>query len=219
MGITKTTGLILAVASAYGTLVAMTAISNAPEAVATVGAGHSVVVGDFVELTSGWGRLNGRFVRVKTVATNDLTLEGVNTTSTTNYPAGTGVGWIRRVAAATGLTNMSQIKLISSSGGDMQFEDITAVDDVVARQMPTIRSPVTMQLTVFDDPSLAWYTVLTAADDAGTPVGFRMAFQNGAKLFFNSYVSVARVPTIEANMSLKTNISLAFASDPIRYAT
>lgn len=223
MSITKTTGLVLAAVSTCATAVNMTAITNASEAVATLQAGHGVLVGDLLEMTSGWGRLNGRLVRAKTVATNDVTLEGVNTTSTVNYPAGAGTGagtgTVRRANASTGLINMSQIKLISTSGGELAFEDVTAVDDVVARQITTIRSPVQLQITIFDDPTLAWYATLLAADEAGTPLGFRMGFPNGSKLLFNAYVSVARVPTIEANMSLKTNISLAFSGDPIRYPT
>lgn len=219
MTISKTTGLILAAVSTYATAVNMTAITNASEAVATLQAGHGVVVGDFLEMTSGWGRLNGRLVRAKTVATNDITLEGVNTTSTTNYPAGTGTGTVRRVNVATGLVNMSQIKIIATSGGDLSFEDVTAVDDVIAKQIPTIRSPVKMDLTVFDDPTLAWYATLLAADDAGTPIGFRIAFPNGAKMLFNAYVSIARVPIIEVNSSVKTMITLTFSADPIRYST
>lgn len=219
MSITKTTGLVLAVVNAYGAAVAMSAVTNAAEGVATLAAAHGVVVGDLLEVTSGWGRLDKRLVRAKTVVTNDVTLEGVNTTSTTAYPAGSGTGTVRRVNVATSLTNMSQIKLISASGGEMAFEDITAVDDVVAKQMPTIRSPVVMTLTVFDDPTLAWYATLVAADDAGTPIGFRMAFPNGSKLLFNAYVSVSRVPQIESNSSLKTTIQLTFAAEPIRYTT
>ena len=219
MSITKTTGLVLAAVSTCATAVNMTAITNASEAVATLQAGHGVLVGDLLEMTSGWGRLNGRLVRAKTVSTNDVTLEGVNTTSTVNYPAGAGTGTVRRANASTGLINMSQIKLISTSGGELAFEDVTAVDDVVARQIPTIRSPVQLQITIFDDPTLAWYATLLAADEAGTPLGFRMGFPNGSKLLFNAYVSVARVPTIEANMSLKANIWLAFSADPIRYTT
>lgn len=219
MSIIKTTGLVLAAVSTYGSSVNMTAVTNATEAVATLAAAHGVVAGDLMEMTSGWGRLNGRLIRAKSVSTNDVTLEGVNTTSTLNYPAGTGTGTIRRVNVATGLVNMSQIKLVNTSGGDMSYEDVTAVDDVVARQIPTIRSPVQMQLTIFDDPALAWLATLVAADDAGTPLGFRMSFPGGSKLLFQAYVSVARVPTIEANMSLKTNISLSFSADPIRYTT
>ena len=44
---------------------------------------HGVVVGDFVELTSGWDLANGRVFRVSAVATNDITFESINTSSTT----------------------------------------------------------------------------------------------------------------------------------------
>jgi hypothetical protein len=219
MAITRSTGLVVAAANTYGAAVNMTAVTNAAEAVATLAAAHGVVVGDMLEITSGWGRLNQRFVRAKVVNVNDVTLEGVNTTSTTLFPAGAGTGTIRRVAAATGLVSMSQIKLISTSGGEMSYEDITSMDDVVSKQMPTIRSPVQMQLTCFDDPTLAWYATLVAADDAATPLGFRMSFPNGSKIYFNAFVSVSRVPQIEVNASLKTNISLSFAAEPIRYTT
>ncbi len=114
MSITKTTGLVLAAVSTCATAVNMTAITNASEAVATLQAGHGVLVGDLLEMTSGWGRLNGRLVRAKTVATNDVTLEGVNTTSTVNYPAGAGTGTVRLANASTGLINMSQIKLCAA---------------------------------------------------------------------------------------------------------
>ena len=84
MAITISTGTVAAIASTYGSAVNMTAITNASEAVATLAAAHGVVVGDFLEVTSGWGRLDKRIVRAKTVATNDVTFEGINTTSTTN---------------------------------------------------------------------------------------------------------------------------------------
>ena len=156
MTITLSTGTIIAIAKTYGSAVTMSALSNAAEAVATLAVGHGCVVGDYLEVTSGWGRLNGRIVRVKTVATNDITFEGINTVSTTVYPAGTGTGTIRRI---TVWTNLSQIQEIGSSGGDLQYADITAIDDVVAQHMPTIRSPVTMNLKTFDDPTLAWAAV------------------------------------------------------------
>jgi hypothetical protein len=92
MAFTLSTGTALAIAQTYGTAVNMTALTNAAEAVATLAAGHSVVVGDFLEVTSGWGTMNGRIVRVKTVASNDITFEAINTTSLSRFPAGAGVG-------------------------------------------------------------------------------------------------------------------------------
>lgn len=216
MAITLSTGTLIAIAKTYGSAVSLTALSNAAEAVATLGAGHGVVVGDYLEVTSGWGRLNGRIVRAKTVATNDVTFESINTVSTTVYPAGTGTGTVRRITA---WTNLSQIQEISSSGGDLQYVDITAIDDVVARQMPTVRSPVTMNLTTFDDPTLAWYADVVAADEARTPYGLRLSAPNGSKLVANAYWSLQRVPQIGSNQPAKTQIGLTYAAEPVRYAS
>jgi hypothetical protein len=216
MSITLTTGTILAIASTYGASVNMSALTNATEAVATLAAAHGVVVGDYLEVTSGWGRLDKRIVRAKTVVTNDVTFELINTVSTTTYPAGTGVGSIRRITA---WTNLSQVKDLSVSGGDMQFADITAIDDVVSKQAPTIRSPVSMSLTTFDDPTLGWYTTVTSADDSRTPTGLKMSMPNGSKLVANAYWSVQRVPMVATNDALKTSIALTYASEPVRYPT
>lgn len=216
MAITLATNTIIAIASTYAASVAMTALTNAAEAVATLAAGHGCVVGDYVEITSGWDRLNGRLARVKAVATNDVTLEGIATTSTTMYPAGTGTGSVRRITA---WTNLSQIGAgISVSGGDQQFADVTTIADATAKQIPTVRSATSVTLPTFDDPSLAWVATVRTASETATATGVRMSFPNGSKLVANAYWSLQEVPTIE-DSTLRGSISLSFTSNPTRYAT
>jgi len=217
MGFTRAIAVQLAAAQTYGTSKNMTAITNAAEAVATLKASHGVVVGDYLELTSGWGRLNGRIVRVKTVSTNDVTLEGINTSSTTLYPAGLGTGTVRKITPATGLINMSQVKLINTSGGEMGFEDMTCIDDVQGKEAPTIPGPTRLTLTVFDDPTRPWYAVLQAAADATTPLAFRQRYPNGVLQLINAYVALQRFPQIEFGMALKTNITLSLVAEQTRY--
>ena len=174
MAITKAQGTQIAIASTYGTAVNITAITNATEAVATLGAGHGVVVGDFLEITSGWDLLNGRIVRAKTVSTNDITLEGVNTTSTTRYPAGTGTGTARRITA---WTNLSQItNALSVAGGEQNFADITTLTDSVQKQIPTTRSPVQVTLPLYDDPALPWFNTVRDVSDTTIATAVRMVF-------------------------------------------
>jgi len=216
MAFTLSTGATVNIAKTYSSSVNMTALTNAAEAVATLGAGHGVTVGDYLEITSGWGKLDKMVVRVKALATNDATLEGVNTTSTSAYPAGGGVGSVRRITAWSQIT---QVKDLSSSGGDQQFADATTLSDVVQRQIPTTRSAVTMNLTVFDDPSLAWYADATKASDSSTPYGLRIDLANGSKVVANAYWSLQKVPMIAKNEVLGTQMSLTYAADPIRYAT
>jgi hypothetical protein len=219
MGFTRAIAVQLAVAQTYGTSKNMTAITNAAEAVATLEASHGVVAGDYLEMTSGWGRLNGRIVRAKTVATNDVTLDGINTTNTTLYPAGLGTGTVRKITPATGLINMSQVKLVNTSGGEMDFENMTCIDDVQGKEAPTIPGPTRLTLTVFDDPTLAWAAVLQAAADATTPLAFRLRYPNGVLQLFNAYVALQRFPQIEFGMALKTNITLALIAEQTRYAS
>lgn len=216
MAITLATGTLVAIASTYGTAVNMTAITNASSAVATLASGHSVVVGDFLEVTSGWDRLNGRIVRVSAVATNDITFEGINTTSTSLYPAGTGTGTIRRITA---WTNLSQITSdLGVSGGDQQFADITTLSDRTQKRIPTVRSAVGVTLPFFDDPSLSWYSTVQTASETATATAVRMIFPNNSRLVANAYWSLQTVPVIE-DSTLRGSISLSFLADPTRYAT
>lgn len=219
MAKTLATGTILAIAKTYGASVAMSAITNsalAGEAVATLAPAHGCVVGDYIEIKSGWGKLDGQIHRVKTVATNDVTLEKFDTNNQTNFPAGTGAGTIRRITA---WTNLSQVKSLGSSGGDQQYADVTAIDDVVERKMPTVRSAVTADYEVFDDPSLAWYADVTAASDASTPYGIRYSFPNGSKLVASAYWSLLKVPMVTKNEALTSKISVSFDAPPMRYAS
>ena len=216
MAITRSTGTLVAIASTYGSASNMTAITNAAAAVATIASGHGIVVGDFLEVNSGWDRLNGRIVRVSNVATDNITFEGINTTSTAFYPTGTGTGTVRRITA---WTSISQITAgLSVSGGDPQFTDITTLTDTIQKQIPTTRTPVQVTLPVFYDPALGWWAPVLAASDGATPVALRMIFSNGSRIVANGYWSLRQVPTVE-DSTLRGEISVSFFSDPTTYAT
>lgn len=207
-----------AIANAYGPSVAMSAVTNAAEAVATLAAGHLAVVGDVLELTSGWARADRRIFRVKTVATNDVTLEGFNTTSTTQFPAGGGVGSVRRIAASA-WTTLTQIADINRSGGELQFTPSDTLDDVDGRQIPTMRSPAAMSLSIYDDPALAWFATVNAASDARTPTALRITLAGGGKIYANAIWSIDSQPDIKKNELLKVNLQLTYVSAPTRYSS
>lgn len=216
MAISKSVGTVVAIASTYGSSVSMTAITNATEAVATLGAGHGVVVGDYLEVTSGWDLLNGRIVRAKTVATNDVTFESINTTSTTNYPASSGTGTIRRITA---WTNLSQLTAdFSISGGDQEYADITTLADVIRKQIPTTRTPIAITMPTFFDASLAWVSTVTSAADGGSAVGIRMSLPNSNKIVGNLFWSIKSIPTI-SDATLRGEVSGTFSALPVVYAT
>lgn len=216
MSITLTTGSTLAVAKTYQAPLSFTAASNATDCSLTV-SGSTIVAGDYVEVNSGWGLLDKRIVRAKAgTGATALILEGIDTSDTAKYPSGAGVGTVRKITAWTQIT---QVKSISASGGSQQFTDVTSIVDVVARQIPTIRDAVNMTVDVYDDPTLAWYADVSAADTARSPYGMMLSFSNGSKTLANAYWSLQKVPTMALNEALMTQISLAYAAEPIRYAS
>lgn len=109
------TGSTFNVATTYGAVKAVTAISNAAEAVVTC-ATHDFVIGDVVVLYSGWERLNRRAFRVKSVvAGTSFVLENVDTTDLETFPVGSSAGTVKKVTA---FTQIPTIMNPSSSGGD-----------------------------------------------------------------------------------------------------
>jgi hypothetical protein len=216
MAFTLATGTQAAVATAYGSASNVTGATNAASAVLALAAGHGTVVGDFLEYNSGWDLATGRIFRVSAVATNDVTLEGLNTTNTTNFPPGAGTGTVRRITTWTPIT---QIQSIETSGGDQQFADITTIVDRTQKQIPTTRTPQEINMTVFDDPSLPWYAPLVALSDSSAFAALRFVFPNGSRLVANGYWSVQKTPTVAANQPLTAQIGFSALAETTRYAT
>lgn len=215
MAITLAVGTTIAIASTYGAAKTMSAISNAAAAVATLEASHGVIVNDIIEVTSGWQRLTNRVVRVSNVATNDVTLDGVVTTSTARYPAGTGVGSVREITAWAEIGQLTRD--IQVSGGEQQFADITTLQDVVDQEIPTRRSPVRVSLPLFFDAALSFVPIVREAAETTALTAVRFLYPNGNVLYANAYWTQQDIPTIE-DSTLRGRIDLALRGVPTLYA-
>jgi hypothetical protein len=214
MSITLAVGTTVSVGSTYGASKAISAISNAATAVATFEAAHGIIVGDIVHITSGWELLNNRVVRVSAVATNDISLEGVNTTDTELYPTGAGVGSGREVTAWTEVTQIT--RQINVSGGEQTYADTSTLKNRQDTRIPVSRTPVDVVLPVFDDPTLAWVAAVQAVDSIETAGVF--VYPNGRRVYYAGFWTVGDVATVE-DSTLRNAVSVSFASRPISYAS
>lgn len=174
------TGLTLFIASAYASLQATTIVTNASEAVVTCAA-HGYSNGDVVEITSGWGRLNRRNFRVKSVATNTFVLEGADTTSTTFYPSGVGIGSVRKI---TTFTQVQQILGVTSSGGDPKAVTYKYLESDVDYTINDGFGATSYAIEVdADSISTAGYTALKSLTEVQTDACLLMQTRNGAKIY------------------------------------
>lgn len=213
-GIQMPNGATFEIASAYGTAIPFSSLSNANPAVATAAA-HGLAEGDIIAVNSGWTRLDGRAVRVADIASETFALGGVNTVNVQQYPAGSGVGSAREV---TSFTEISQITELNSTGGDQQFLTYGFLADDDDRQMPTTKNPITLSITVADDPSKPYVDVCEAADDDKQPRVLRLNLPGGSSIVYNGYVSITSTPTMSRNNLMTRVISVALTGRPARYA-
>lgn len=209
-------GTVISIASAYGVAKTMSALTNAAEAVATLEASHGVIVGDILEVTSGWELLTGRIARAKTVATNDVTLESIITTSTTSFPTGTGTGTVREI---TSWAQIPQILESNSDGGEQQYVEGQYLSAKRQFRKPTVKSAQGLTFRIADDPSLAIYATLLAADQDGLPRAVRAVLPSGAVIYYNTVVSFNPNPTLNVNQIMTVGATLSFEADLTRYAS
>lgn len=207
-------GAIMEIGVAFATAILATAISNANPAVVSAAA-HDLEDGDVVVVTSGWVRLDGKVARVDDALASTFALEGIDTTRTQVYTAGSGAGSVR---AVTSWAQISQITQVAMSGGEQQFYTFGFLEDDDDRQLPTTKNPITMTLTVADDPAKPYVPICEEADEDKEPRVVRLKLPNGSVIYYNAYVSISATPTLDRNSLMTRTITLSLAARPTRYA-
>lgn len=171
------TGSTFYVASAFGVDKTVTAVSNAAEALVT--ATHDFANGDIVEITSGWGRLNKRAFRVKSVTgTVSFVLEGADTSSTSFFPVGTGIGTVRKVSTFTQITT---VMAPSSSGGEPKTVTYKFIESDVEYTINDGFSATSYAMDLdADSIGSAGYTALKALTDVQTNTVLKILTRSGS---------------------------------------
>jgi hypothetical protein len=177
---TLPTGTLLSVATAFAAAKTVTGISNAAEAVVSCTA-HGYSVGDIVQLYSGWGRLNRRAVRVKSVTTDTFVAEGIDTTNTEFFPAGSGGGTVRKV---TTFTQISKYLNPTQSGGEPKNVTVKFMDEGVETNLNDGFTAVTESFEIDADQfGTTTYNALRTLSEVQTDTVLKKTLKSGAIIF------------------------------------
>ncbi len=210
-------GATVAIANGYGASKTMTNISNASTALAALASGHGIQNGDFMEIISGWSRLTNKIVKAGNPAGSpgtDIPLAGIDTSSTTLYPAGNGGGTIREI---TGWTVLSQILESSSNGGEQQFLTYQFLEDDAQKRIPTFKNASGLTLRIADDDSLAGYILAAEANDDRQPRAVKITLPDGGLILMNAYISLNKTPTLTINELMAVEVTFSLLADVVRY--
>lgn len=207
-------GSLVAIESGSGAAVNITSITNANPAVVTTSAAHGLVTGDFVEIVSGWSRLTNKIVRVTMLTSTTFSIDGLDTTLTTIYPAGSGTGTVAKV---TGFTQLSQITTVNTSGGEQQFLTYQLLEADAQKQIPTFKTPFQVTMTVADDPTLPGFILAGVANDDRLPRAVKITLPDGSLILYNAYISLNRTPSLTVNELMACQVTLSLLAEPTRY--
>lgn len=216
MAVKLPNGITFALATAYAAADTVSAVTNASPAVATTSAPHGITSGAFVEVTSGWSRLNQRVVRAASASGSSLAYEGIDATSIVNYPPGTGGGSVREI---TTFTQISQILELTSSGGDMQFANYSFLEQDFESQLPTQASPMSLAISIADDATLPGYIALKNAAETRALVALKATLPDNSIIMYNGYVSFNETPSMTKGSIMACAATFSLQGKPVRYAS
>lgn len=191
----------------------VTAATNAKEAVLTC-AGHGLQDGDHIVFYSGWNRANGKPFKVKSVAADNITLQGFDTSDLALFPADAGVGTLRKIES---MEQITQIVEYTTNGGEQQFVEYGFLEDNYDRQMPSTKSAMSISISIADDPTLAGYQAVVKVSDVGGEWPLIVKLKNGGEILYNGYPSINTTPTLVRNeiMAVKMAYALSVESNRI----
>lgn len=204
-----------AIASVYAAAIAVSAATNASEAVLTT-ATNTYAVGDLVEFTSAWTRANARIFRVKAATTTSATLEGLDTTSVVFFPAGGGVGALRKITTWVPMPFMVSFEI---SGGDPKYTTAEFIDVADELSLPNGFSATSVTITIADDPTLPHHAVLKAATDTQKPTAIRATLPNGSPLLYNGIIGFNETPSMTKGQIMAVKAGVALQGRVVRYAS
>lgn len=206
-------GATVAIATGYGAVKTVSAISNANPGVITSPA-HGLLNGAFYELKSGWQKIADRIFKAANITTNALDVAGIDTTDTNRFPAGSSAGTLREILV---WTQIPQILEFTTNGGEQQFTNFSFLEEDFERQLPTVTSAQSIQIGIGDDPTLPGYQALKAAGEARAIRAIKITLPDGSVILYNGYVSFNETPTMTKGQVMQVSATLSLQGRPVRY--
>lgn len=150
--------------------ISASSISNANPAVATT-ATQSYALGNELLLEGSWDEATDSIYRVGgTVTTTSVALLGLNSTNTALFPSSGSAGTLKKVNT---WTEIPQVLDISTSGGDAKFATVSPMARTIDLQFPIGSNPMTYELILGHDPSLAAYQTMVNLSRTRAKVAFK----------------------------------------------
>jgi hypothetical protein len=211
MAVTLPDGTRFYVSKTFKAQSTVTGITNAADPVVSVsGGGGQLATGDVVVIDNDWSNVRER--AFKTGSGGKLL--GVDTTDTAKFPPTSAAGTLRAVATWQAL---SQVTEVSSSGGEQNFVTYRFIENNYQSQLPSASSPITLTLTLGDDPADEGQKFLLTASEARQPLVLRATLPTAAEIYYYGYLGFQPLPSMSADSIMTVQATFSISGSATRY--
>lgn len=195
--------------------VTVTGVTNANPAVATA-TSHGLVDGDVVLFTSGWDGANDRVFVVNQLTADTFEFTGLDTSSTSLFPAGAGVGTVKKIS---GWVEVPQLLDISMSGGEPRFTTISLLASRNDIQVATGFNAANISFNLAHDPTNAVQKDLLALTEVLGKAAIRLLIGGSAPMYGYGNLALSSMPTMARNQVNQVAGSLSLGGRPTAYGS
>ena len=201
--------------SGFAAAKTITAATNAnPTVLSSTSHGYSD--DDEVVFFSGWEDATDTIYRADQLTADTFSLKGLDATSTSFFPAGSGTGTTQKVGTWTAIP---QVLSISTGGGDPRFSQFTPLARRNAISVPVGFNPSTITLTLGYDPSQAAWATMIGISRTLAKVGFKLVLGSGGTTYGYGYMVVSEVPGLNSGQPNSVACVLSMIGKAISYST
>ena len=191
----------------------ITGVTNASPAVAT-STSHGYTDLDPVLLLSGWEDANNTVWEVDEQTADTFNITGLDSTSTTYYPAGSGTGTAQKVST---WVEVPQILTINSNGGGTKYG---TVSPLATRN--DIKTPIGFEASSIDlelgyDPANAVQVAMAGITRAFTKVALKLVVPGGGRIYGYGNLMLSEVPKLSKGNAITKPASISFDGRMVGY--
>jgi len=208
------TGTTFFVYTSLAAAKAVTVVTNATEAVVTALA-HGFANGAVVMMYSGWGRLNRRAYRIKSVTTDTFVLESCDTTNTNFFPTGSGVGTVQLAQTPVQVT---QVLSSNTSGGDAKRTNYKYLESDVEFSINDGFNPVTRTMEIDADAfGGTAYNLLRTLTETGADTVIKTVLKNGSFTLTPAVVALNEEIVFQDGNVNRVRVDISGTNRSVRY--
>lgn len=191
----------------------ITAATNANPCVMTSTA-HGYATNDEILLTTSWEDATDSVYKITVIDANSFSVSGLDTTNTSFFAPGSGVGTAQKLSA---WLDIPQVLTISASGGDARFTEINPLAKRNGIKVPTGFNATSVTLTLGHDAAQANYITMLGISRNLSKVAIKQVIAGGALTYGYGYMNVSETPKLNVNQANTVDAAITVLGRTVSY--